>query len=91
MCSKMQHDLGLPALASGAEAETAALEMLRLYQTYGWLAEGADPKDRGPGDQLVPLAAATLMAARHLDPDRPAVLRRMLQVRQASSLSRAPY
>ena len=82
--AQVQHDLGLPELASGAEAERTALEMLRLYQTYGWLAAGADPKDRGPGDQLVPLAAATLMAARHLEPSRPAVLRRMLQVRSAA-------
>ena len=74
-------DLGLPEFGAGAEAEAHAVELLRLYQTVGWLAEGADPKDRGPGDALVALAADTLMAARHLDPDRGAVTRRMLQAR----------
>ena len=57
------------------------MELLRLYQTVGWLAEGADPKDRGAGDALVALAADALMAARHLDRDRGAVTRRMLQAR----------
>ena len=78
--SQIQHDLGLPTLQSGAEAEAHALQMLRLYKSYTWLAAGADPKDRGPGDELVSLAASTLMSARHLDPSRPAILRRMLQV-----------
>lgn len=78
--SQIQHDLDLPALQWGAEAEAHALQMLRLYKSYTWLAAGADPKDRGPGDELVSLAASTLMSSRHLDPSRPAILRRMLQV-----------
>ena len=60
------------------------MELLRLYQTVQWLAEGADPKDRGAGDALVTLAAEALMASRHLQPDRPAVMRRLLQVRSIS-------
>lgn len=66
------------------------MDLLRLYQTVGWLAEGADPKDRGPGDALVALAADALMAARHLEPERGVVTRRMLQAsaRNCDAVSR---
>jgi hypothetical protein len=87
-------DLGLPEFSTAADAEAHAVELLRLYQTVQWLAEGADPKDRGAGDLLVTLAADALMASRHLQPDRAAVTRRLLQARSkrplASCQGRAP-
>ena len=63
---KIQHDLGLIP-ESAAEAEAHAMAMVRLYKHSLSLCKGLDPKEKAPGDDLIPLAVASFMAARHLD------------------------
>lgn len=41
--------------------------LLRLYKHSLSLCKGLDPKEKAPGDDLIPLAVSSLMAARHLD------------------------
>lgn len=63
---QISHDLALPH-DSAAAAEAHALELLTLYKHSLTLCQGLDPKEKAPGDDLIPLALATLMAARNLD------------------------
>lgn len=66
MLLQIQHDLGLiPESAAAAEAH--AIKLLKLYEHSLSLCKGLDPKEKAPGDDLIPLAVASLMAARHLD------------------------
>ena len=66
MLLQIQHDLGLiPESAAAAEAH--AIKLVKLYKHSLSLCKGLDPKEKGPGDDLIPLAVASLMAARHLD------------------------
>ena len=66
MVLQMQHDLGMsPESAAAAEVETTKL--LKLYKHSLSLCKGLDPKEKAPGDDLIPLAVASLMAARNLD------------------------
>jgi len=63
---QISHGLGLThGTAAAAEAHT--LELLTLYKHSLTLCQGLDPKEKAPGDDLIPLAAASLMAARNLD------------------------
>lgn len=63
---QISHDLGLThGTAAAAEAHT--LELLTLYKHSLTLCRGLDPKEKAPGDDLIPLAVASLMAARNLD------------------------
>ena len=66
MLLQIQHDLGL-ALDSAAAAEAHAIKLLKLYQHSLSLCKGLDPKEKAPGDDLIPLAVASLMAARKSD------------------------
>ena len=66
MLLQIQHDLGL-APESTAAAETRAIKLLKLYQHSLSLCKGLDTKEKAPGDDLIPLAVASLMAARNLD------------------------
>ncbi|DBA69455.1 TPA: hypothetical protein ACH3X2_012800 [Trebouxia sp. C0005] len=60
------HDLGLThGTAAAAEAHT--LELFTLYKPSLTLCQGLDPKEKAPGDDLIPLAVASLMAARNPD------------------------
>lgn len=59
------HDLGLPH-GTAAAAEAHALKLLTLYKHSLTLCQGLDPKEKAPGDDLIPLAVASLMAARSL-------------------------
>ncbi len=52
---------------TAAAAETHTLELLTLYKHSLTLCQGLDPKEKAPGDDLIPLAVASLMAARNLD------------------------
>lgn len=62
---QIQHDLELiPESAAAAEAH--AIKLLKLYKHSLSLCKGLDPKEKAPGDDLIPLAVASLMAARHL-------------------------
>ena len=63
---QVQHDLGLSP-ESAAEAEAYAIKLLKLYQYSLSLCKGLDPKEKAPGDDLIPLAVSSLMAARNLD------------------------
>ena len=60
------HDLGLP-YDTPSSAETCALELLSLYKHSLTLCRRLDPKEKAPGDDLIPMAVAALMAARNLD------------------------
>ena len=53
--------------ATAAAAEAHTLELLTLYKHSLTLCQGLDPKEKAPGDDLIPLAVASLMAARNLD------------------------
>ena len=66
MALQISHDLGL-SHDSAAAAEAHALEVLTLYKHSLTLCQGLDPKEKAPGDDLIPLAVAFLMAARNLD------------------------
>lgn len=66
LCLQIQFDLGLPHKSAHA-AETHAIALLKLYKHSLTLCKGLDPKEKAPGDDLVPLAAASLIAARDLD------------------------
>ncbi|KAL3145468.1 hypothetical protein ABBQ32_003295 [Trebouxia sp. C0010 RCD-2024] len=63
---QIQHDLGLIP-ESAAEAEAHAMTLVRLYKHSLALCKGLDPKEKAPGDDLIPLAVASFMAARNLD------------------------
>ncbi|DBA84768.1 TPA: hypothetical protein ACH3X1_005807 [Trebouxia sp. C0004] len=63
---QISHDLGLTH-GTAASAEAHTLELLTLYKHSLTLCPGLDPKEKAPGDDLIPLAVASLMAARHLD------------------------
>ncbi|KAL3136699.1 hypothetical protein ABBQ38_005934 [Trebouxia sp. C0009 RCD-2024] len=63
---QIQHDLGLIP-ESAAEAEAHAMALLGLYKHSLSLCKGLDPKEKAPGDDLIPLAVASFMAARNLD------------------------
>lgn len=76
---QIEQDLGLPELADAAAAEAHAGVLLSAYAAAAPLADGLDPRDGGPGDALVGLAADALLAPRAAAPDRAAVLRAMLQ------------
>ncbi|KAL0030478.1 hypothetical protein WJX79_008715 [Trebouxia sp. C0005] len=63
---QITHDLGLThGTAAAAEAHT--LELFTLYKPSLTLCQGLDPKEKAPGDDLIPLAVASLMAARNPD------------------------
>lgn len=66
MVLQIQHDLGLIP-ESAAEAEAHAMALLGLYKHSLSLCKGLDPKEKAPGDDLIPLAVASFMAARNLD------------------------
>lgn len=66
MVLQIQHDLGLIP-ESAAEAEAHAMTLVRLYKHSLALCKGLDPKEKAPGDDLIPLAVASFMAARNLD------------------------
>ena len=66
MLLQIQHDLGLSP-GSAADAEAHAIKLLKLYKHSLSLCKGLDPKEKAPGDDLIPLAVASLMAARKLD------------------------
>ena len=63
---QIQHDLGM-SHGSSARAEAHALELFALYKHSLSLCKGLDPKEKAPGDDLIPLAVSSLMAARHLN------------------------
>ena len=63
---QIQHDLGLSS-GSAADAEAHAIKLLKLYKHSLSLCKGLDPKEKAPGDDLIPLAVASLMAATNLD------------------------
>lgn len=63
---QIQHDLDL-SHKSASVAEAHAVELLILYKHSLTLCKGLDPKEKAPGDDLIPLAVASLMAARNLD------------------------
>ena len=63
---QISHDLGL-SHGTAAAAEAHTLELLTLYKHSVTLCQGLDPKEKAPGDDLIPLAVASLMAARNLD------------------------
>ena len=63
---QIQHDLAVPH-RSAAQAEAHAVELFTLYKHSLSLCKGLDPKEKAPGDDLVPIAVASLMAARNLD------------------------
>jgi len=52
---------------TAAAAEAHTFELLTLYKHSLTLCQGLDPKEKAPGDDLIPLAVASLMAARNLD------------------------
>ncbi len=63
---QISHDLGLThGTAAAAEAHT--LELLTLYKHNLTLCQGLDPKEKAPVDDLIPLAVASLMAARNIN------------------------
>lgn len=63
---QIQFSLGLPhKTAAAAEAHVAGL--LKLYKHSLTLCKGLDPKEKAPGDDLIPLAAATLISIKALD------------------------
>ena len=66
MLLQIQHDLGLSP-DSAADAEAYAIKLLKLYKHSLSLCKGLDPKEKAPGDDLIPLAVASLMSARNLD------------------------
>lgn len=76
----MEQDLGLPELGGAAAAEAHAAALLATYAAALPLSEGLDPRDRGPGDALVGLAADALLAPLAAGAGRRATLRAMLQV-----------
>ena len=53
--------------ASAADAEAHAVELFILYKHSLSLCKGLDPKEKAPGDDLISIAVASLMAARNLD------------------------
>lgn len=63
---QIQFELRLPHETSAA-AEAHVIKLLKLYQHSLTLCKGLDPKEKAPGDDLIPLAASTLMAAGSLD------------------------
>ncbi len=63
---QISHDLGL-SHGTAAAAEAHTLELLTLYKHSLTLCQGLDPKEKAPGDDLIPLAVSSLMAARNLD------------------------
>ena len=61
---QIQFELQRPDERSNA-AETHAVALLRLYKHSLTLCKGLDPKEKAPGDDLIPMAVATLMAAKN--------------------------
>ena len=41
------------------------MALLKLYKHSLTLCKGLDPKEKAPGDELIPMAVATLMAAKN--------------------------
>lgn len=78
---QIENDLGLPEFKSAAEAEFHAAAIVRLFQSSLPLSKGIDEKDRGPADDVIPLAVASLLAARQFPrQDDPQGLRSLLLV-----------
>ena len=63
---QIQSSLGLPHKTAAAAEEHVA-ELLKLYKHSLTLCKGLDPKEKAPGDDLIPLAAATLISTKALD------------------------
>lgn len=65
-CMQIGSELRIPH-KDAAAAEAHVTSLLRLYKHSLTLCKGLDPKEKAPGDDLIPLAASALMAARNLD------------------------
>ena len=61
--TQIEEDLGLPVYEDSEAAVAHARQLARLYADALPLCEGLDDKDRGPADELIPLAVAALVAA----------------------------
>lgn len=64
MCAQqLLHDLGLPGTAGDAPALLAhASRLIADFAAARPAYDGLDPRERGPADELVALAATALMA-----------------------------
>ncbi|KAL4447959.1 hypothetical protein ABPG75_005178 [Micractinium tetrahymenae] len=64
---QLEAELGLPALASPADAEAHAARLLALYEGHMHLSAGLDEKERGHGEELVALAVEALLRGAALE------------------------
>ena len=57
------HDMSASEIKTSEEAMNCAQSMMALYAEAREHARGLDEKERGPADELVPLAVAVLVGA----------------------------
>lgn len=61
-CQQLLHDLALPGVSSHEQRVSHAVQLMRLFGSSQQAYEGLDPRERGPADELIALAAGALMA-----------------------------
>lgn len=64
--TQIQDAIGLPVHKSPQEAAAHAAQLMTLFAKQVHLYEGLDSRERGPADELLSLAAASLVAAQRL-------------------------